>query len=273
MANRPTTAISETSPAGNDQINAGDNRIREYKVQNREILEEDHVYPSSGSSATAGFHKKMALVETADLGTGAEGLPILGAQTVDGKAECVFTDEDDNDIPLTIKGTPVAINSCTAKTEPIDDDLLLLCDSEDSYKSKKLTLANLMNVIYPVGSVYISYVSTDPNTLFGIGTWSACGVGRVFVGIDDTQTEFDTVGETGGEKTHLLTSAESGVPAHIHPITSGGNLLADGSYGVATRDYGGVYTYNSNQNVAADASQAHNNLQPYEVVYKWRRTA
>ena len=268
MANVPTTSWSETSPAGSDSINAGDNAIRLLKTQIREVIDVDHDFPSSGQAADVGQHKRVTLQEQADLGTGAEGLPILGAQTVDGKAECVFTDEDDNDIPLTIKGTPVAINSCTAKTEPIDDDLLLLCDSEDSYKSKKLTLANLMNVIYPVGSVYISYVSTDPNTLFGIGTWSACGVGRVFVGIDDTQTEFDTVGETGGAKTHTLSVDE--IPSHNHAIKydtgTGSSMAALGFFN------------NSGLSDAAPVSStggglAHNNLQPYEVVYKWRRTA
>lgn len=100
----PTTAISETTPAGDSNIALGDNRIREYKVQNREILEVDHNYPSSGQDADAGKHKKVSLIEQADLGTGAAGLPILGAQTVGGKAELVFTDEDNNDIQITDNG-------------------------------------------------------------------------------------------------------------------------------------------------------------------------
>jgi hypothetical protein len=46
----------------------------------------------------------VTLQEQADLGTGDTGVPILGAQTVDGKAELVFTDEDDNDIQITSSG-------------------------------------------------------------------------------------------------------------------------------------------------------------------------
>lgn len=100
----PTVGIDETSPAGSDNANQGDNRIREFKTQNREILEVDHNYQSSGQDADAGKHKKVSLIEQADLGTGATGKPILGAQTVSGKAELVFTDEDDNDVQITSGG-------------------------------------------------------------------------------------------------------------------------------------------------------------------------
>jgi len=100
----PTVAWDETSPAGSQAISLGDNRIREMKTQIREVINVDHDFPSSGSAADNGQHKKMTLQEQADLGTGAEGVPILGAQTVSGKAELVFTDEDDNDIQITSGG-------------------------------------------------------------------------------------------------------------------------------------------------------------------------
>jgi len=67
---------------------------------------------------------------------------------------------------------------------------------------------------WPVGSVFTSVVSTNPNTLLGYGTWSAFGAGRVLVGLDSGQTEFDTVEETGGANTHTLVTGE--MPAHGH---------------------------------------------------------
>jgi len=252
----PTVALSETTPAGSDQINAGDNRIREYKTQNREVLSVDHDYPTSGSTATAGQHKKVTLQEQADLGTGAVGTTILGNQTVSGKGELLYTDEDDNDIQMTTLGTPIAINGCADKTTPVVADLLLLCDSADSYRSKKLTLANLMNVIYPVGAVVTLGVSTNPATLYGIGTWTAIA-GKVVVGIDATQTEFDTLNETGGAKTHTLTKAE--LPSET---------LFRGTLNAVAFDTGGLgYDDESGNGVA------HNNLQPYIVKYVWERTA
>jgi hypothetical protein len=137
----PTTAIDETAPAGSQKVNLGDNRIREYKVQNREILEVDHVYPSSGQDADNGKHKKVSLIEQADLGTGAEGKPILGAQTVGGKAELVFTDEDDNDIPLTSGGklgsatTNILGNGCDLDGVLTSDDITL--DQNNVYLKAK----------------------------------------------------------------------------------------------------------------------------------------
>ena len=77
----PTVGLNEDAPAAGNYIREGDDRIREYKTQNREIMEVDHVYPSSGQDADAGKHKQVSLVEAADIGSGAEGLPILGAQT------------------------------------------------------------------------------------------------------------------------------------------------------------------------------------------------
>lgn len=100
----PTVSWDETAPAGNTSINLGDNRIRELKTQLREVIEVDHKFGSSGQDADNGKHNKCSFLEQANLGTGSVGEPILGAQTVSGKAELVFTDEDDNDIQLTSSG-------------------------------------------------------------------------------------------------------------------------------------------------------------------------
>lgn len=60
-----------------------------------------------------------------------------------------------------------------------------------------LHLANeIFNLIYPVGSIYISVVATNPSTYFG-GTWVAWGSGRVPVGINTSDSDFKTVEKTG----------------------------------------------------------------------------
>lgn len=67
---------------------------------------------------------------------------------------------------------------------------------------------------YPVGSIFMSTIATNPASQLGMGTWAAWGKGRVPVGVDTDQTEFADTEKTGGEKTHLLTTAE--MPSHAH---------------------------------------------------------
>ena len=66
---------------------------------------------------------------------------------------------------------------------------------------------------YPIGSIYMSISNVNPSTIFG-GTWESWGSGRVPVGVDTSQTEFNTVEKIGGEKTHKLTATE--MPSHTH---------------------------------------------------------
>ena len=123
-------------------------------------------------------------------------------------------------------------------------------------------------LLYPVGSIYSNAaVATNPGTLLGFGTWTAFGAGRVMVGLDADDEDFDTVEETGGAKTHTLTISE--MPAHTHtyvedystnaygPNSTG--IIKDGTRSKNTGSTGG--------------DTAHNNLQPYIVVYMWKRTA
>ena len=67
---------------------------------------------------------------------------------------------------------------------------------------------------FPVGSVFIAVVSTDPATLLGYGTWAAFGAGRVLVGFNAADSDFDAAKKTGGAKTHTLTANE--MPSHTH---------------------------------------------------------
>jgi hypothetical protein len=51
---------------------------------------------------------------------------------------------------------------------------------------------------YPIGSLYFNAsVGTDPRQLLGYGVWERFGKGRTFISLDETQSPFDTVGETG----------------------------------------------------------------------------
>lgn len=123
-----------------------------------------------------------------------------------------------------------------------------------------------IDVVYPVGSIYMSVNSTSPATLFG-GTWQQIE-DRFLLSAGSTYT----AGDTGGEAEHTLTTDE--MPSHTHNITGGGSELSlvTGSTGLYRLSFatngGGKQMYNSN----TGGGLAHNNMPPYLVVYMWVRT-
>ncbi len=141
----------------------------------------------------------------------------------------------------------------------------------DAEKFNNKTENELLSKIYPVGCIYMSAVATNPKTLFGIGTWVEWGKGRVPVGVDTAQVEFNTVEKTGGSKTHVLTVNE--MPAHNHPISFNHSATAFGGYALAgSTEYGATATVDGFINNRGGGA-AHNNLQPYITCYMWKRTA
>jgi len=253
MADVPTTSWDETTPAGSDNASAGDDRIRELKTQIREVIDVDHDFPSSGQASDVGQHKQVTLQEAADIGTGAEGVPILGAQTAGGKAELTFTDEDDNDIQLTSGGKS---NAAALGGVYAVDNLA--------------AVANIMGHVYPVGCIYTNITGTNPGTELGVGTWTAFGAGRVLVGYDSGDADFDAAEETGGAKTVDL--------SHTHTVTAQttdrftDNETSGVSYHDET-DATQVYGHNVSGTADSQLSATQSVVQPYIVVYFWKRTA
>lgn len=154
--------------------------------------------------------------------------------------------------------------------------------------------------MYPVGSIYMSVKNTNPSTFFG-GTWVAWGSGRVPVGINTADSNFNTVEKTGGASTVALTTAQlpshshakgtlatASAGAHTHNLqnqkaawgtNSGNRVLVDATSGYTaltnkTTTSAGAHTHTiSGSTAAAGSGSSHNNLQPYIVCYMWKRTA
>lgn len=137
---------------------------------------------------------------------------------------------------------------------------------------------------YPVGSIYMNAaVATNPATLLGFGTWVAFGAGKVPVGIDAGDTDFNTVEETGGSKDAILPShthvATVNDPGHNHTVTtSSTSTIASGNaiplnYLYTTRTTSTSTTGITVSNSTEGESATGKNLQPYIVVYMWKRTA
>ena len=126
-----------------------------------------------------------------------------------------------------------------------------------------VTAAVINGYAYPVGSIYTSVVATNPNTLLSVGVWAAIGEGRVLLGAGGGYT----AGATGGTATETLSISQ--IPAHTH-YSGWRTGSGDGSAG----QYATLHEGSSSvQTGSAGSGAAHNNLQPYLVVYMWKRTS
>jgi len=125
---------------------------------------------------------------------------------------------------------------------------------------------------YPVGAIFTTTVAyaNSAAVVAAIGgtTWTAFGAGKVLVGVDASDTDFDTVEETGGAKTHTLTISE--MPAHTHSYDKQIATTDALSIHDTVRTTGGN---TSSTTGSTGGGTAHNNLQPYITVYMWKRTA
>ena len=136
----------------------------------------------------------------------------------------------------------------------------------------KNAISSALQSMYPVGSIYTNASDgTNPSSLLGFGVWNKFASGRVMVGDGSSDKSF-SAGSTGGESTHTLTIAE--IPSHNHGVNSISN-----SYGaqIGSGSYAGdllVQQWNGEADGTTKntgGGEAHNNLQPYVVVYMWVR--
>lgn len=116
---------------------------------------------------------------------------------------------------------------------------------------------------YPVGAVYISYVSTSPASLFG-GEWKS---------LTGVFPYFNAGTGTGGSNTHTLTTAQ--MPKHTHSgvVTNITQTTAENRYGIATEYQGIEFIFSKGSTASTGSGSSHNNMPAYQTLYAWRRTA
>ena len=183
---------------------------------------------------------------------------------------------------------------------------------DGTWADAKMSTKELVDILYPVGHIYMSTNSANPETLFPGTTWEAYAQGRVLIGAGtgtDSRSEKKTftAGSTGGEYNHQLTVGEIAQHSHTGTITATNltgsvKYTACGGGGFWSDAHSGVLTVGSqNRSAHADSSgaddglyhsielkgshshgvtvsnaggnEAHLNMQPYITCYIWQRTA
>ena len=134
-----------------------------------------------------------------------------------------------------------------------------------------------LQAVYPIGSLYFNATNgTNPATLLGFGNWVAFGAGRVPVGFDAGDANFNTLGETGGSKdavnvSHSHSISDSGhAHGYIKSVNSSGDRQSSGSYTSTTSATTDTSTTGISIN-SAGVSGTNKNLQPYITVHIWSR--
>jgi hypothetical protein len=143
-------------------------------------------------------------------------------------------------------------NSVTA-TATVNDELRKLKDATN--------IKTILDKVYPVGCIYTSIVATNPATVFGFGTWVSFGSGKMLVGVDTGDADFNAAEKTGGAKTHTLGITEMPPHHHVSHVLCGGTDLggAGSSHQGNTTDTGGGVAFNI--------------MNPFITVYYFKRTA
>lgn len=258
------------------------------------------------SAANADLAAKATTAENANnssvankLGTSTVGSATKPVYINNGVASAVSVDLS----TLAPKASPGLTGTPTAPTAAVDTNntQIATCGFVRNAIAKYAPMLDTMKKIYPVGSIYMSTVSTNPATLFGFGTWEAMPAGRVLLaqGKSSWGTTYNA-GSTGGEATHQLTVGE--MPSHTHTASTNttgnhhhGTVWTDGTYSVwglynSSTNHRGMGAGNDNDNALpntstdgnhshtvtinnAGSNTAHNNIQPYYSCYMWHRTA
>ena len=197
----------------------------------------------------------------------------------DGKSLTFFGQDTNNANRLTVNGD-LAINSVKENTS--STKILVNGGNTVMYRDWNKLVNSIKNAMYPVGSVYITYNNVNPGTFLG-GTWERFGQGRTLVGEGtgndgSTSMSFTTAGDTGGKYKST----------HYHVTSFGWDMnafYAGKPDGAKNGDYNRTSVIPNGYIINAGSSQTSqsrlnwtddrtiNHVQPYIVVFFWRRTA
>jgi hypothetical protein len=182
----------------------------------------------------------------------------------------------------------------TAVASGAPGTILTMGASEPAWATPNLSAA------WPIGSIFICATATAPSVLLGFGTWEAFGQGRVLLGLGSAP--YDTVGATGGAASVAASGSNAAEATHTHSVTTNvyvtdhgvvetfvGDIYGKAGTGASTNSSSGhvhavdIGAHNlANNAVTSGAGASHGHaftgaatsvVQPYIIVYFWKRTA
>ena len=252
------------------------------------VLKASDILMNDGDSVEYAVSNSKALADGAN--RAAENAVNI-ANNAFSKANAAYSPENAPPYPVTTVNEKVG--AVTVKTVDVtsgdsqDANAYIFIDENENYEDGVNVLT--FDMIYPVGSIYMSINSVNPASLFG-GTWEQLQ-DRFLLGAGSTYS----AGSTGGEATHTL--KESELPNITGSVTSGsgasGGATSTGygnfrsSTGVFTTSLSCMYTFDaadknkwpggssSYQKISMSfgGGASHNNMPPYLAVYIWKRVA
>lgn len=195
-----------------------------------------------------GFNAAMDAIDALIVLRGLPGTPVTNGPVYWNGSAWVSAKLTDAQLDMTTIIPPGFVGHTAAAAAPTG---WVLCDGAAISRTSFAALFTAIGTQYGVG---------DGATTFNVPN----AKGKVLVGIDAAQAEFDVRGETGGEKTHVTTVPE--MPAHTHPPAAGSDQFW--THGIAGAAQMASTNPNENLTYAAATGStggglAHNNLQPY----------
>ena len=239
-----TTNVSASGKNGSVNQTIGSNGISTEYVYNIQI----EVRDSNGSSIVGRDVPAMSYV--IDFKAGGKGVAIGKPATQDNKLDVKFNTRIDGSLST---GGEVSSSSNIKASGTL-------------YQKGK----TLLDTFYPVGSIFITTVNTNPSSYMG-GTWVRFGNGQTLVGVNESDGDFNSVQKTGGSKSHTI-DYENLPPRTGLQVNWKGGLTSYSEWKSGNLAKG-TWIMSNAYDTQSPFSKAISNLQPYITVYMWRRTA
>ena len=162
-----------------------------------------------------------------------------------------------------------------------------------AFVTASTSASTMADIVYPVGAIFTTTTAYADSaavvTAIGGTTWVVFGAGKVLVGVDSSDADFDTIEETGGTKTHTLTAAQLPDHNHVYKYNSGQGSGSGVNFAGSPTALQYSYTATTDETVSTSTNHSldttgiaagtypgggsHPIVQPYITVYMWKREA